>query len=152
MRKILYIDMDGVINLFEHDPKARENMWKSDYFYDIDPRENIESDLIEISKYVDEIVILTKCIEREGVEEEKRRFVKKYLSHVNNLSIVFVPYAESKNKYIDSGCFAILLDDGLKNIMECESKCNITVLFDEYGQYQYKNRVNQVKDVIRFLT
>ena len=90
MKKILYIDMDGVINLFEHDPDARKNMWNSGYFYEIKPRENIESDLIEISKYVDEIIILTKRIERVGVEEEKIKFVKRYLSRVNNLSIIFV--------------------------------------------------------------
>lgn len=152
MRKILYIDMDGVINLFEHDPNARINMWNSGYFYNISLRENIESDLIEISKYVDEIVILTKCIEREGVEEEKRRFVKKYLSHVNNLSIVFVPYSESKNKYIDSGCFTILLDDGLKNIMECESKCNICILLDENNKYEYKNKVKNIRGIIKYLS
>lgn len=144
--------MDGVINLFEHDPNARENMWKSGYFCDIVPRENIESDLIEVSKHVDEVVILTKRIEREGVEEEKRAFVQKHLSNVNNLSMIFVPYTESKGKYIKSDCFTILLDDGIKNIMECESKCNITILFDECRQYEYKNKVEQVKDVIRFLT
>lgn len=151
MKKILYIDMDGVINLFEHDPKARENMWNVGYFYDIKPRENIESDLIEISKYVDKIVILTKRIEREGVEEEKRKYIKKYLSNVNNLSIIFVPYSEPKSEYIDSNCFSILLDDGIKNIYECETKCNITILFDEKGKYDYKNKVHKVRDIIRFL-
>lgn len=151
MKKIMYIDMDGVINLFESDPKARENMWNDGYFYNIDPRENIESDLIEISKYVDKIVILTKRIEREGVEEEKRKFVKKYLSHVNNLSIIFVPYSESKSKYIDSNCFSILLDDGIKNILECESRCNIAILFDENEKYNYKNKVHKVRDIIEYL-
>ncbi len=151
MKKILYIDMDGVINLFEHDPDARKNMWNSGYFYEIKPRENIESDLIEISKYVDEIIILTKRIERVGVEEEKIKFVKRYLSHVNNLSIIFVPYSESKSKYIDSNCFTILLDDGIKNIYECETKCNISILFDENGKCDYKNKVHQVRDIIIFL-
>lgn len=144
--------MDGVINLFERDPKARENMWRSGYFYDIAPRENIESDLIEISEYVDEIVILTKRIERVGVEEEKRKFVKKYLSHVNNLSIIFVPYSESKSKYIDSDCFTILLDDGLKNIMECENKCNICILFDENEKYEYENNVKNIIDIVKYLS
>lgn len=152
MRKILYIDMDGVINLFEHNPHARINMWNSGYFYNISPRENIESDLIEISKYVDGIVILTKCIERKEVEEEKRKFVEKYLPHVNNLSIIFVPYAESKNKYIDSDCFTILLDDGVKNIMECEGKCDICILFDENDKYEYKNKVKNIRDIVKYLS
>lgn len=152
MRKILYIDMDGVINLFEHDPNARVNMWNSGYFYNISPRENIESDLIEVSKYVDKILILTKRIEREGVEEEKRKFVKKYLSHVNNLSIIFVPYAESKNEYIDSCCFSILLDDGLKNVMECEHKCDICILFDENDKYEYKNKVKNIRDILKYVS
>lgn len=144
--------MDGVINLFEHDPDARTNMWNSGYFYDIEPRENIESDLIKISEYVDEIVILTKRIERVGVEEEKFKFIKRYLSNVNNLSIIFCPYSESKCNYIACDCFSILLDDGIKNIKECEGKCNITILFDEQDKYEYKNKVSKVKDVIEFLT
>lgn len=55
MRKVLYIDMDGVLNLFEHDPDARINMWNSGYFGDISPRENIESDLVMLSGYFDGI-------------------------------------------------------------------------------------------------
>lgn len=144
--------MDGVINLFEHDPDARTNMWNRGYFYNIEPREGIESDLIEISEYVDEIVILTKRIKRVGVEEEKRKFIKKYLSNVNNMSIIFVPYSESKSEYINSEYFTILLDDGIKNIKECEGKCNIAILFDEYNKYEYKNKVDKVKDIIKFLT
>lgn len=152
MKKILYIDMDGVINLFEHDPNARINMWNSGYFYNIGPRENIELDLIEISKYVDEIVILTKRIEREGVEKEKRKFVKRYLSHVNNLSIIFVPYVEAKVDYIDSNCFSILLDDGLKNVIECEKKCDICILFDENDKYEYKNKVRNIRDILKYVS
>lgn len=152
MKKILYIDMDGVINLFEHDPDARTNMWNRGYFYNIEPREGIESDLIEISEYVDEIVILTKRIEREGIEEEKRKFVKKYLSHVNNLVIIFVPYVESKNEYIDSCCFSILLDDGLKNVIECEEKCDICILFDENDKYEYKNKVKNIRDILKYVS
>lgn len=143
--------MDGVINLFEHDPRARENMWSSGYFYNIEPRENIEFDLIEISKYVDEIVILTKRIERDGVEEEKCRFVKKFLSNVKNLSIVFVPYYKSKSEYISSDCFTVLLDDGIKNINECVDKCNVCILFDENDKYQYKNKVKRVIDIVNFI-
>lgn len=77
MKKVLYIDMDGVLNLFEHDPDARTNMWKDGYFHDISPRENIESDLIMLSGYFDEIVILTKCIARDGVKAEKREICRK---------------------------------------------------------------------------
>lgn len=134
MKKVLYIDMDGVINLFEHDPDARTNMWERGYFYDISPRENIGSDLVRLSGYFDEIVILTKCIRREGVEEEKGRFVERHLSHVDNLSMVFVPYDRSKADYIDPGCFTVLLDDGLKNIMECDEDGNpVETMFDHTG-------------------
>lgn len=151
MKKVLYIDMDGVLNLFEHDPDARTNMWKDGYFHDISPRENIESDLIMLSGYFDEIVILTKCIARDGVKAEKREFVGMYLSHVDRLSMVFVPYGRSKADYIDPGCFTVLLDDGLKNIMECEGKCDVAVLFQENRDYEYKNMVHEVGGVIRFL-
>lgn len=151
MKKVLYIDMDGVINLFEHDPDARINMWKDGYFRDISPRENIESDLVMLSGYFDEIVILTKCIGRDGVEEEKGKFVERHLSHVDNLSMVFVPYGRSKADYIDPGCFTVLLDDGLGNIMECEGKCDIVVLFQENRDYGYKNMVHEVRDIVGFL-
>lgn len=134
MKKVLYIDMDGVLNLFEHDPDARTNMWDSGYFRDISPRENIESDMVRLSGYFDGIVILTKCIGRDGVEEEKGKFVERHLSHVDNLSMVFVPYGRSKADYIDPGCFTVLLDDGLRNIMECNEDGNpVETMFDDTG-------------------
>ncbi len=151
MKKILYIDMDGVINLFEEDPDARINMWKPGYFISIKPRENIKHDLLELSKYVDAIVILTKYINRDGVKEEKKEFRQKYLSGIDKLSIIFVPYNESKSDYIDKNAFTILLDDGIKNIKECEKDCNICILFDENDKYEYQNRVKTVIDVINFL-
>ena len=151
MRKILYIDMDGVINLFENDPDARMNMWQQGYFTNIEPRENIKTDLLRILDYVDEIIILTKCIDREGVREEKEKFIHKYLSGVDKLSIVFVPYNDSKSNYIDKDVFSILLDDGIRNIKECEQYCNICILFDENNKYQYKNKIKRICDIINFM-
>ncbi len=151
MRKILYIDMDGVINLFQEDPNARINMWKPGYFITIKPRENIKHDLLELSKYVDNIVILTKCINRVGVKEEKEEFIHRNLFGINKISAIFVPYNDSKSDYVDKNAFTILLDDGIKNIKECEKNCNVCILFDENDKCEYQNRINKVSDVIDFL-
>ena len=151
MKKILYLDMDGVVNLFEKDPNARINMWNDGYFVHIPPRENIENDLILISNYVDQIILLTKCIERKGVKKEKDIFVSKWLSNVPNLSIIYVPYNESKSKYIDTSCFSIIVDDQIKNLKECENLCDICVLFDEENTHQYINKINRITDLIMFI-
>lgn len=151
MKKILYIDMDGVINLFESDVNARKNMWNKGYFTLIKPRDNIENDLIKISNFVDRIIILTKCIEREGVQKEKGEFIVKWLSHVPKLSVIYVPYDESKRNYISKNVYSILLDDSVKNIEECKNKCNKCVLFDEYDNHTYKNKISKVIDVIKYI-
>lgn len=143
--------MDGVINLFESDPCARENMWNEGYFESISPRDNIENDLIKISNYVDQIIILTKCIERSKVKEEKNKFIFKWLSKVPNLSVVYVPYKSSKRDYIDTTDFTILLDDQIKNVEECKDICNICILFDENDTYQYDNKVDKIIDIIRYI-
>lgn len=151
MKKILYIDMDGIINLFENDPDARLKMWNPGYFINIKARENIKTDLLKISDYVDEIIVLTKCIDREGVREEKEKFIHVHLSGVKKLSVVFVPYNDSKSNYIDKDVFSILLDDGIRNIQECEQCCNICILFDENDKYRYKNKIKRICEVIDFL-
>lgn len=150
MKKTLYIDMDGVINLFEEDPKARENMWNEGYFRNIRPREDIQKDLLEIRKHFDEVFILTKCIDRVGVTQEKIDFCVIHLP-IYQPPILFVPYHLSKRDFIDPDSFTILLDDNPKNLSECEGIANICVLFDEYGKYFYKNRVYRIRDVVRYI-
>lgn len=124
--------MDGVINLFENDKFARENMWLKDYFINIEPRKNIKNDLLEISNYVNEIVILTKCINRVGVKEEKDKFIEKHrLNDIPNLSVKYIPYCESKANYINGNIYSVLLDDNLQNLVECKSICSLCVYFNE---------------------
>lgn len=151
VKKTLYIDMDGVINLFEEDPKARENMWTPGYFKDgVNPRENIQEDLLEVKKYFDELFILTKCIDRVGVAQEKIDFCTRYFP-IYHPPILFVPYPMSKRAFIDPDSFTVLLDDNPKNLSECEGIANICVLFDEYGKYFYKNRIFKFRDILRYV-
>lgn len=151
---ILYIDMDGVINLFENDKFARKNMWLKDYFINIEPRKNIKNDLLEISEYVNKIVILTKCINRAGVQEEKDKFIEKHhLNDISNLSVQYVPYCESKASYIDANSYTVLLDDNLQNLIECKSVCDVCVYFNENNVSPYEfttiNNIRELVDVLK---
>lgn len=146
--------MDGVINLFEKDKFARKNMWLKDYFVNIEPRKNIRNDLLEISKYVDNIVILTKCINRTGVQEEKDKFIEKHhLNDISNLSVKYIPYCESKVNYIESDIYSILLDDNLQNLLECKSVCNLCIYFNESSSSTYEfltiNYINELVNILK---
>lgn len=145
--------MDGVINLFEKDKFARKNMWLKDYFINIEPRKNIRNDLIEISKYVDKIVILTKCINRMGVQEEKDKFIEKHhLNDISNLSVSYVPYFESKANYIEESGYSVLLDDNLQNLIECKSVCDMCVYFNEDSVLQYEfATIKNIRELVNVL-
>ena len=136
---IFYTDMDGVLNLFEQDKKARLNMWTPGYFLNIPVREGI-SDLLERINSESYVVILSKVINRFGVTREKNIWLQNNISQNAYSDVVYVPYDRSKSDYLFSYYPSILLDDKESNLEECEKKgCHGMFLSDIKVSQRYPN-------------
>lgn len=118
---IFYIDMDGVLNLFESDKNARVNMWKSGYFRTIPVREGISDLLVRINS-VAYVIILSKVINRIGVTQEKSFWTNENISPDGYSDIIYVPYDRSKADYLYPDYPCMLVDDKEQNLIECQKK------------------------------
>ena len=141
MRKsfICYVDMDGVLNLFEEDVNARLNMWRPGYFLNIPVREGISEVLTRINtdSYV---IILTKVINRIGVTKEKEEWLRRNISPDAYSDLIYVPYDRSKSDYMYSYYPSMLVDDKEENLVECEKKgCRGLFLSDIQKSQKYPN-------------
>jgi 5'(3')-deoxyribonucleotidase len=141
--------MDGVLNLFESDRNARQNMWHPDYYKNIPVRPGISEVLEKINKE-SYVVILSKLINRIGVAKEKNIWLNENISKDAYSDIIYVPYDRSKSDYIYSYYPSMLIDDNEKNISECEKKgCQGIFLSDIQVSQRYPN-VKKMDDIWTF--
>ncbi len=146
---ICYVDMDGVLNLFESDKNARINMWNPGYFINIPAREGI-SDLLKRINQESYVVILSKVINRIGVTKEKSLWLKENIAQDAYSDIIYVPYDRSKSDYMYSYYPSMLIDDNEANIAECEKKgCHGIFLSDIKISQKYENAKN-MDDIWKF--
>lgn len=146
---ICYVDMDGVLNLFEKDKNARINMYKPGYFENIPVREGIADILIRINKEA-YVVILSKVINRIGVTKEKNNWLEKNIPREAYSDVIFVPYDRSKAEFLVTYYPAMLIDDKESNLDECERKgCKGLFLSDIKRSQKYKN-VEDLEDIYLF--
>lgn len=146
---IFYTDMDGVLNLFEADKKARINMWRPGYFANIPVRKGI-SEILERINAESNVVIVSKVIDRIGVTKEKNIWLEKNISSNAYSDIIYVPYDRKKSDYMYSHYPAILLDDKEENLDECEKKgCHGLFLSDLKISQNYPN-VRELEDIWKF--
>lgn len=115
---ICYVDMDGVMNLFEADPNARINMWTPGYFRTIPVRPGI-SDLLERINTESYVVGISKVINRIGVTKEKSFWVNENISPKAYSDIIYVPYDRSKSDFLYPNYPCMLIDDKEENLDEC---------------------------------
>lgn len=136
---ICYVDMDGVLNLFESDKNARINMWNPGYFRTIPVRPGI-SELLERINTESYVVILSKVINRIGVTQEKSLWINENISPNAYSDIIYVPYDRSKSDYMYSYYPSMLIDDKEDNITECAKKgCHGIFLSDIKTSQKYPN-------------
>ena len=147
---ISYFDMDGVLNLFESDTNARQNMWNPGYFINIPVRDGI-SDLLERINYESHVIILSKYISRVGVIKEKDIWVENNLSKNAYSGIIYVPYDRSKSEYISTTYPSMIVDDNEKNIDECSIKGSCSGIFfsDIKTSKKYPN-AKDLEDIWQF--
>ena len=146
---ICYVDMDGVLNLFEKDAHARINMWMPGYYLTIPVREGVSEVLTKINEE-SYVVILTKVINRIGVTKEKEEWLRLNISPKAYSDLIYVPYDRSKSDYMYSYYPSMLVDDNENNIDECVKKgCHGLFLSDIKVSQKYPN-AKTVNDIFVF--
>jgi 5'(3')-deoxyribonucleotidase len=120
MKPIIYCDMDGVLADFDKVENAVA-IYKTEpnFFYNLEPIiENVNAIKKLIAKnYL--VKILSKS-PHKNADNDKRKWLEKYLPEIENENIIFARPHETKISFVDEleKHFSLLLDDYEKNIDE----------------------------------
>ena len=129
MKPIIYCDMDGVLADFEK-VKNAVAIYKTEpnFFYDLEPiSENVNAIKQLIAKnYL--VKILSKS-PHEKADNDKRKWLAKYLPEIKSENIIFARPHETKISFVDEleKHFSVLLDDYEKNIEEWRNENGIAI-------------------------
>jgi len=126
---IIYCDMDGVLADFDAMPNAVERYKQEQhFFYNLEPIiENIKA-LKELIKQNYIVKILSKS-PNENADNDKRKWLEKYLPEIKNADMIFARPHERKIDFVNEleKNFSLLLDDYEKNIEEWRSENGIAI-------------------------
>jgi 5'(3')-deoxyribonucleotidase len=130
MKKIIiYCDMDGVLADFDKVPNAVARYKdEPNFFYDLEPIiENVNA----IKKLIarNQIVKILSKSPHEKADNDKRKWLAKYLPEIKSENIIFARPHETKISFVDEleKHFSVLLDDYEKNIQEWRNENGIAI-------------------------
>ena len=124
---IIYCDMDGVLADFDKVENAVA-IYKTqpNFFYDLEPIiENVNAIKQLIAK--DYLVKILSKSPHENADNDKRKWLEKYLPEIKNENIIFARPHETKISFVSQleKHFSLLLDDYEKNIDEWRNENGI---------------------------
>lgn len=129
--KTLYIDLDGTCFEFKKDASLDEIMERG-FFSKLYPFPNVINGLKLFHEQNPDInlKILSACLDRDYIVEEKNQLVDKHLPFIEKKDRIYVPYGQSKSKY-----------------MESEDNCNQAYLLDDYTNNLQDAKAHHIKGI-----
>jgi len=118
--KTLYIDLDGTCFEFKKDASLDEILERG-FFSSLYPFDNVIRGIKTFHKENPDVKlkILSSCLDRDYILEEKNQLVDKYLPFIDKKDRIYVPYGKQKSHYMnssDNSHESYLLDDYTKNL------------------------------------
>lgn len=130
----IYIDMDGCIAKWNTEASI-EDTFEPGYFASLEPDESLINAVKMLADEYD-VAILSAVYQDNHSEGDKITWLKK--NGLGYLETIFIPYGQSKQKYIDHDYTSILIDDYSKNLEEW-------VLSKNCFGIKYLNGINATK-------
>ncbi len=134
---IVCVDMDGTLAEWKNmtipaqiptdkiNKIVRDTLYTEGYYFNLKPYKNMVKAIKELSKECE--VFITSCVLPENdnypnshPEDDKNKWLDKYLPEIDSAHRIFVPDGEPKRKYIpfEPHSKVILLDDYTKNLKD----------------------------------
>jgi 5'(3')-deoxyribonucleotidase len=141
---IIYCDMDGVLADFDKVPNAvAKYKNEPNFFYDLEPiKENVNAIKELITKnYL--VKILSKS-PHENADNDKRKWLAKYLPEIENENIIFARPHQTKISFVNEleKNFSLLFDDYEKNIEEWRNEKGLALTI---------TKENTIENIIRVI-
>lgn len=116
----LFVDMDGTIVVFR-EVDTLETLYEKDYFYNLEPNENVlEAVRLIIKEHpeVDVFIMSSVLSDSKYALDEKNAWLDKYLPEIDKKHRIFPPCGKNKLDYIPGGIRPMdsLLDDYTHNL------------------------------------
>jgi 5'(3')-deoxyribonucleotidase len=127
MKPIIYCDMDGVLADFDKVENAVERYKQEpQFFYNLEPIADNVNAIKELIAKDYKVKILSKS-PHENADNDKRKWLAKYLPEIKNENIIFARPHETKISFVSQleKHFSLLLDDYEKNIDEWRNENGI---------------------------
>lgn len=156
----LFLDMDGTLAKFYANPNYLEKMYEQGYFENLKPYAivNTIKEIIAEMPIVN-VYVLSACVDTEYCEEEKNRWLDKYLPELPINHRLYVKVGENKTQLAKlvthTDAINLLLDDYGTNLEQWEEKGWIGIKFingvnnTKGKQYRYTAKGGkQLKELI----
>lgn len=122
-KTVFFIDMDGTIADFYHDPDCLTKMMEKGYFENL-PAMSFATAINDLA-LKNEVYILSACVNTTFCETEKANWIEKNLPNILKSNMIFCSVGENKADIVKQRLgirkirkHHVLIDDYTKNLLE----------------------------------